>query len=112
MNIEIYKFTRILGILIDNAIESASECNNKIVSVEMFNNLNSSSQTIIVRNTYANKDVDIYKINEKGYTTKTDNSKPHGLGLWEVRQIIKKAKNIDLITTKDEDYFVQRLALN
>ena len=112
LNIEIYKFTRILGILIDNAIESSAECDEKIISVEMFNNLNSSSQSIVIRNTYNNKDINIYRINEKGYTTKTDNSKPHGLGLWEVQQIIKKTKNIDLITTKDSDYFIQRLELS
>lgn len=112
LNIEVYKFTRMLGILIDNAIESAAECEDKIVSVEMFNNLNSASQSIVIRNTYKNKDINIYRINEKGYTTKTDKSKPHGLGLWEVGQIIKKTKNANLITTKDNDYFIQRLELS
>ena len=112
LNIEDYKLTRILGILIDNAIESAFECEEKQIYLEMFNNINSSSQTITIKNTYNNKEIDINKINKKGYTTKSDNSKPHGLGLWEVQQIIKKAKNVNLITSKDEEYFVQKLELN
>lgn len=112
LNIEDYKLTRILGILIDNAIESAFECEEKQIYLEMFNNINSSSQTITIKNTYNNKEIDINKINKKGYTTKSDNSKPHGLGLWEVQQIIKKAKNVNLITSKDEEYFIQKLELN
>ena len=112
LNIEDYKLTRILGILIDNAIESASECEERQIYLEMFNGFNSSSKSITIKNTYNNKEIDINKINKKGYTTKTDNSKPHGLGLWEVQQIIKKAKNINLITSKNEEYFIQKIELN
>lgn len=112
LNIEDYKLTRILGILIDNAIESASECEEKQIYLEMFNGFNSSSQSITIKNTYNNKEIDINKINKKGYTTKTDNSKPHGLGLWEVQQIIKKTKNMNLITSKNEEYFIQKIELN
>ena len=112
LKIEDYKLTRILGILIDNAIESASECEERQIYLEMFNNINSSSQSITIKNTYNNKEIDINKINKKGYTTKTDNTKPHGLGLWEVQQIIKKTKNINLITSKDEEYFIQKIEFN
>ena len=112
LKIEDYKLTRILGILIDNSIESASECEEKQICLEMFNNINSSSQSITIKNTYNNKEIDINKINKKGYTTKSDTSKPHGLGLWEVQQIIKKTKNMNLITSKNEEYFIQKIELN
>ena len=112
LKIEDYKLTRILGILIDNAIESASECEERQIYLEMFNNINSSSQSITIKNTYNNKEIDINKINKKGYTTKSDTSKPHGLGLWEVQQIIKKTKNMNLITSKNEEYFIQKIEFN
>ena len=33
LNMKIYEFTRILGILLDNAIEATAECNEKIINV-------------------------------------------------------------------------------
>ena len=47
----------------------------------------------------------IYK---KGYSTKEGNT---GLGLWEVRQILKKNNNLNLYTTKNSEYFSQQLEI-
>ena len=65
----------------------------------------------MIENTYGNKDVDTTRIFEKGYTTKTDTSQPHGLGLWEVNQILKKNKNLALFTTKNDTYFTQQFEI-
>ena len=68
-----------------------------------------NKQLFIIENTYTNKDVNINEIFEKGKTSKkTKDSKNHGLGLWEVRQTIKKNKNLDLYTTKSDKYFKQQ----
>lgn len=34
-----------------------------------------------------------------------------GLGLWEVRQILKKNNNLNLFTTKSEEFFSQQFEI-
>lgn len=111
LNMKIYEFTRILGILLDNAIEASSKCDEKIVKVEIRKDFKANRQILIISNTYNNKEVDTDKIFEKGYTSKTDNKHSHGLGLWEVRQILKKNNNLNLFTSKDDKFFKQQLEM-
>lgn len=108
LNMKIYEFGRILGILLDNAIEASSECEEKIINLTFREDSKNSRQLIIVENTYKNKDVDTEKIFEKGVSGKEEHS---GLGLWEVRKIVKKNKNINLFTTKNEKFFIQQLEI-
>lgn len=108
LNMKIYEFTRVLGILLDNAIEAAKECDEKVVYLELRKDLRSPRQLLIIKNTYKNKDVDTEKIFDKNYSTKPKNS---GLGLWEVRQILKRNNNLNLFTTKNNDYFIQQLEM-
>ena len=49
---KIYEFTRILGILMDNAIEAAYECDNKIINVEIRKDFKVNRQLLIIENTY------------------------------------------------------------
>jgi len=105
---KIYEFTRILGILLDNAIEATSECKDKIINVYIRNDFNIKRQLLIIENTYNNKNVDIERIFEKGYSTKDKNT---GLGLWEVRQILKKNSNLNLFTSNDNKLFKQQLEI-
>ncbi len=105
----IYEITRILGILLDNAIEATLECEEKIIKIELRNDSSHHRNLIIIKNTYLNKDINIDKIFEKSYSTKPNNS---GIGLWEVRQILKKNLNkLDLFTTKDDTFFTQQLEI-
>ena len=108
LNMKIYEFTRILGILLDNALEASKECNEKIINIEMRKDSNHNRQILIIENTYNNKDVDTEKIFEKKYTTKEGNS---GLGLWEIRQILKRNNNLNLFTSKTDKYFKQQLEM-
>ena len=101
-------FREYYGILLDNAIEAANECDEKIINVSIKNDEKNSRQLLVVENTYNNKDVDTEKIYDKGFSTKPNNT---GLGLWEVRQIIKRNNNLNLFTTKDEKYFKQQLEI-
>lgn len=34
-----------------------------------------------------------------------------GLGLWEIRQILKKHNNLNLYTSKDDEFFKQQLEI-
>ena len=112
INMKIYELTRILGILIDNAIEAAKDSEEKIINITFRNDIKANKQLFVVENTYSNKEVNIDKIFEKGNTSKTSNdSKNHGLGLWEVRNMVKKRKNLNLYTTKNEKYFKQQFEI-
>lgn len=111
LNMKIYEFTRILGVLFDNAIEAASQCEQKVINLEIRKDIKSPRQLLVIENTYSNKEIDTTRIFEKGYTTKTDNTQPHGLGLWEVNQILKKNKNLALFTTKNKDFFTQQFEI-
>lgn len=109
-HMKIYEFTRILGILLDNAIEDASECENKIIHVSFRKEQNRRRLLVIIDNTYKNKDVNVDKIYEKDFSTKSKETNS-GLGLWEVRQILKKNNNLNLFTTKSEEFFSQQFEI-
>lgn len=111
LNMKIYEFTRILGILLDNAIEACENCDEKIINLEIRRDDKSPRQLLLIQNTYFDKNVDLDRIREKGYTSKNDDGKPHGLGLWEVGKILKKTKNLNLYTTKDSIFFTQQLEM-
>ena len=114
MQISSYTLTRILGILLDNAIDAAKKCDIKEIYFEVspsYEKGKIKKHTISVQNTYTNKDVDVDKIREKGYTSKTREKGSHGLGLWEVNKILKKSKNLNLHTTKNDEFFIQELEI-
>ena len=104
----IYDFSRMLGILIDNAIEAASNTTEKIVKLAFRDSYNSNTQTVKIENTFSNVYIDTNKIFEKGFTQKENHS---GMGLWEVTQIIKRNNNIKLLTTTKANYFIQTLEI-
>ena len=108
INMQIYEFTRILGILLDNAIEAADECDERNVYVHIRNDQRHNRQLLIIENTYKDKNINTDKIYEKNYSTKPKNT---GLGLWEVRQILKRNNNLNLYTTKTERLFKQQLEI-
>lgn len=108
LKMKIYEFARILGILLDNAIEASQECDEKVINITFRNDEKNHRQLIIIENTYQNKGVDTIKIFGKGISGKENHT---GLGLWEVQNILKKNNNISLFTTKTDKYFKQQLEL-
>ena len=108
LNMKIYEFTRILGILLDNAIEASSECNEKLINIIFRDDARNHRQLVVVENTYNDKTIDTEKIFDKGFSGKENHT---GLGLWEVRKIISKNKNLNLHTTKNEKYFSQQIEI-
>lgn len=108
LKVKIYELTRIMGILLDNAIEATLECEEKLINVIMRKDEAHHRDLLVIENTYLNKDINIDKIFEKSYTTKPNNT---GLGLWEVRQILKKNNNLNLYTTKNDKFFNQQLEI-
>lgn len=108
LNERSYVVSRMLGILLDNAIEATNECEEKIINFEIIKDIKRNKLVITVENTYKNKDVDTCKIFEKNYTTKKGNT---GLGLWKIQDILRKDNSLELFTTKDDIMFKQRLEI-
>ena len=109
LNIKDLDLCRILGILIDNAIEAAKECENKYVSIEFIYDKLNKRNLVIIENPCKNELIDINKIYEKDYSSKRKKLN-HGLGLWKVKQILKKNKNVIINTSRDK-LFKQQLEI-
>ena len=105
---KIYDFTRILGILLDNAIDAAVECDKKIINVTFRKDISNNMIAVIIQNTYKNKEVDTETIYQKGVSSKENHS---GLGLWKVRQILMHNNNLNLFTTKVDEFFTQQFEI-
>lgn len=108
LNEKSYVVSRMLGILLDNAIEASKECEEKIINFEVIKDIKKNKLVIKIENTYGNKNVDTCKIFEKNYTTKKGNT---GLGLWKIQDILRKDNSLELFTSKDDKMFKQRLEI-
>ncbi len=108
LNMKIYEFARILGILLDNAIEASSESDEKILNIIFRNEDKNNRNIILIENSYSDKNIDLDTIFNKGVTGKEHHT---GLGLWEIRQILKKNNNVNLHTSKNDKYFSQQLEI-
>lgn len=108
LKMKIYEFARILGILLDNAIEASEECEDKIINIIFRDDDKRHRQLITIENTFKNKDVDTTKIFGKGISGKPNHT---GLGLWEVNKILRKNTNVSLFTSKNDKYFSQQLEI-
>lgn len=104
-----YDISRILGILLDNAIEASLETEEKKIDVKFSSKNN--IRYIVIENSYnSEKDIDTCKIFEKNFTTKKKNGNK-GIGLWNVQKILKKNEMLELYTSKTSKYFEQSLRI-
>lgn len=108
VNINIYEFSKILGILLDNAIEAARESDEKIIHVCFRHEFNKHRDVVLIENSYKNKDINIDDIYKKGYSEKENHT---GLGLWEIHKYLSRNNNLNLYTTKNKDFFSQQFEI-
>lgn len=108
LNMKIYEFARILGILLDNAIEASAESDEKIINITFRNDIKNSAQIVTIENSYKDKNVNTEEIFQKGITGKEDHQ---GLGLWKVKKIVDKNSNVYLFTNKNDKFFSQQLEI-
>jgi len=93
--------TRILGILLDNAIDACSQTDNPELDFALVSF--DDHIEFIVKNSIANKsDIDLGKIYNNGYTTKNNHS---GLGLSTVKKMIDANSKMLLQTKIDDKFF-------
>lgn len=102
-------FSRIIGILLDNALDAAMESDEKTVDLEIVEK--HGQYCIMVRNS-CRGEVDIGRIFEAGVTNKKDHT---GLGLHNVHAIIERYKKrgyaMELSTSCDDKLFMQILTV-
>ena len=96
---------RIFGILLDNAIDAAAESDKRRISLEMYRL--DQKLIFVVMNTFKG-DVNVAKIQEKGYTTK---GKGHGNGLNYVKNIIARDNRYTLQTSLIGGYYTQKVTI-
>ena len=104
--INLDNFYTIIGVLLDNVIDSMKEQEEKLVSINVYMEQNTTN--IELANTYQ-KYIDISKLTMPNYTTKGKN---HGIGLYLVNNIIKNNKIFELNTRIDNKFFVQHLKIH
>ncbi len=109
LNVSSYDLCRMLGILLDNAIEASCGCDEKIITIKFLKDKFNNRNLIIIENPYKNYLIDVKKIYQKGFSSKKDKVS-HGLGLWKVKQILKKNKNLQIYTSRGK-LFKQQLEI-
>ncbi|MGL5066543.1 MAG: sensor histidine kinase [Sarcina sp.] len=104
LTIDKIKIIRILGILLDNAIEGAKEHKNPKVSIS-FEICYENMSITIVNNYNGKKNNDIYKY---GVSSKGSN---RGIGLYNVDKILKTLPTMTLNTKEVSEYFIQEILI-
>lgn len=96
---------RITGVFLDNAIEEVKNKEDKRIFIELFTD--EDKLCIKISNNFKGS-INIEKIYEKGYTTK---SKGHGYGLALVKEIVDKNNKLTNLTSVENDIFTQLLEI-
>lgn len=103
LNIGDYKnITKILGVLLDNAIDASKKSKHKKINISVIKD--NKNIVFKIYNTYKGK-IDIEKVGT-GYTSK---GKGHGYGLRLVKDIINENKVFDISHDLEDKYFVSSL---
>lgn len=100
------KICKILGIIIDNAIEAASATKDKEMIIEIYER--NKNICFEISNSIKKKSLDINKINQKKYSSKGKN---RGYGLYIVNKIIQNSKELELIQKVENKTFISILIL-
>lgn len=101
--------SRILGILLDNAMEATKKAKKPLIRLEMKFDKRKCADVIRVVNTYDTSiNIDLEAIYKKGFSTKKVKS---GIGLWEVKKLVSKVRNAQVYATIENDKFVQNLII-
>ncbi|MDP4145189.1 MAG: GHKL domain-containing protein [Bacillota bacterium] len=106
ISIDIIDLSRIVGILLDNAIEAAEKCDKPSMQVAIISK--EKSVLIAIINNFNDNIPSVYKVYEKGFSTKGEN---RGLGLSNLKEVIGVYDNISLDTIIENNEFKQLLEI-
>ena len=102
---EYNQLSTILGVVLDNMIDSVENIKEKLISINMYIENNAVHAEFV--NSFSN-DVDLSRINEVGYTTKGEQ---HGVGLSLVAKITKSNKRFECTPEIIDNFFIQHLII-
>lgn len=106
IDIKIVDLTRVIGIMLDNAIEATLETAEKTLEIGIINK--EDSILFIIKNSCINKTVHMNKIYDSGFSTKGPN---RGIGLFTAKQILGSYENIIHSTGLKDNYFTQQIEI-
>lgn len=106
INMKSVDLVRIIGILLDNAIEACQECENPSISLGIMKM--DKDFTLIIKNTYVKQDIDYNKLGNIGISSKGER---RGAGLYNIRAITNNYDNVFMDTEYGLEYFTQLLEI-
>jgi len=97
---------RMLGIILDNAIEELVELGEGVLFVGAWNE--GDGVTFVVQNRCRTDTPKLYKLEEFGFSTKGEK---RGIGLNNLLELVEKESNVLLQTSITDDQFVQKITI-
>ena len=97
---------KIVGIVLDNAIEASDKTKNKLLIIDIYDEENNI--VIDISNSFRGK-IDINKINDKNYSSKGSN---RGFGLYILNNIVKENSNISVDQSINNNIFNTKIVIN
>ena len=101
------ELSRIIGIIVDNAIEASENLEEPLINIAFIDN--EEAVTFIVMNKCSDDIPKIHELFEQGFSTKGDN---RGLGLSTLKELTDSNENVLLDTVIENGYFVQKVEIN
>lgn len=106
LNMDSVKLCRCLGIILDNAIEETEQCEIPTIRVALIRR--DSAVLIVVTNSCRPNGPELFKVYEKGFSTKGQN---RGLGLSNLKEIVSQCDNVTLDTQIKDGQFIQEIEI-
>lgn len=106
IKMNIIDLSRILGILLDNAIEASKESLEFKLKLAFIKT--EKAIIIVISNSYKEKNISLNKIFKPNYSTKGSG---RGIGLTNLKKIVDNYDNVFLETKMIDNYFIQELQI-
>ena len=105
-NVKNYEMSRILGIILDNAIEESEYCANPEINIGIFSE--EIGHVVVIENRCRSDTQHPIHLKQEGFSTKGSN---RGLGLSNLAEIVSKSNYLLLETTVNNKFFTQKLTI-
>ncbi|OZI10699.1 hypothetical protein CEW92_15420 [Bacillaceae bacterium SAS-127] len=107
IDMNIIDLTRIMGILLDNAIEANETTYQGEINIAFFKT-KSDSTVIIIRNTLQDDSIDLVNIFKDSFSTK---GKDRGTGLANIKNILGRYPQVLMNTRIEQNWFIQEIEI-
>lgn len=106
INMDFIDLSRVLGIIMDNAIEASLDIENPMIQIAFIQT--DDAVLIIIMNKAPDNLPKLHTLFQEGYSTKGSG---RGLGLSTLKEIKDNTPNVLLDTTIENHYFIQKLEI-